>query len=98
MKVFKLTFASFLIQNQAICIQKIATSISLFVDSWWLLYTQPVMSEGNTSHMEIKATLQWMLSKRVKIVKLAAVEDTALKVHFTEQNFAENYLRSYFPR
>ena len=48
--------------------------------------------------MEIKATLQWMLSKRVKIVKLAAVEDTALKVHFTEQNFAENYLRSYPPR
>ena len=56
------------------------------------------MSEGNTSHMEIKATLQWILSKRVKIVKLAAVEDTALKVHFTEQNFAENYLRSYPPR
>ena len=74
------------------------TSISSLIDSWWLLYTQPVMSEGNTAHMEIRATLQWMLSKRVKIIKWAAVKDTALKVHFTEQNFAENYPRSYPPR
>ena len=23
----------------------------IVLDSWWLLYTQPVMSEGNTAHM-----------------------------------------------
>ena len=33
------------------------TFISSFLDSWWLLYTQPVMSEGNTAHKEIRANL-----------------------------------------
>ena len=33
------------------------TSISSFFDSHWLLYTPPVMSEGNTAHTEIRVTL-----------------------------------------
>jgi len=33
------------------------TSISSLLDSWWLLYTQPIISEGKTAHMEIRATL-----------------------------------------
>ena len=32
-------------------------NVDPFLDSWWLLYGQPVMSEGNTAHMEIRATL-----------------------------------------
>jgi len=28
--------------------------IQPFVDSWWLLYTQPIMSKGNTADMEIR--------------------------------------------
>ena len=31
--------------------------ILLFLDSQWLLNTQPMMSEGDTAHMEIQATL-----------------------------------------
>ena len=46
--------------------------ISLFVDSQWLLYTQPVMSEGNTADTEMKATLD---AVKKKIVKWAAVKD-----------------------
>ena len=40
--------------------------ISSFLDSQWLLYTQPVMSEGNTAHTD--GDLRYCL-KRVKIVK-----------------------------
>jgi len=68
------------------------TSISLFVDSWWLLYTQLVMSEGNTANTEIRPALD-----AVKIVKWAADKDTMLKAHCTGQYFAQNYLRSYPP-
>ena len=31
--------------------------ISPFVDSQWLLYTQPVMSEGNTAETKMRTTL-----------------------------------------
>ena len=42
-------------------------SISSFLDSLWLLYTQPVFSEGNTVHVEMWATLDAVKkeSKRV---------------------------------
>jgi len=33
------------------------TLISLFIDNFWLLYAQPIMSEGNTADTEIRATL-----------------------------------------
>ena len=42
------------------------TQISSFLDSRWLLYTQPVMSEGNTAHMD--GDFRYCL-ERVKIVK-----------------------------
>ena len=40
--------------------------ISLFLDSRWLLYTHPVMSEGNTAHMDGDLRC---CPERVKIVK-----------------------------
>ena len=33
------------------------TSISLCIDSWWLLFTQPVLSEGKTAYTEVRASL-----------------------------------------
>ena len=32
-------------------------NVDPFLYSWWLLYGQPVMSEGNTARKEIRATL-----------------------------------------
>jgi len=63
------------------------TSISSFVDSRWLLYTQSVISVGNTADMEIRVTLDAV--KRVKVVIIMGC--------FTEQNSAENYPRSFSP-
>ena len=40
--------------------------ISSFLDNRWLLYTQPLMSEGNIAHMD--GNLRFCL-ERVKIVK-----------------------------
>jgi len=72
------------------------TLISFFLDSRWLLYTQTVMSEGNTGHTEIRATLD-AVKKESRLSKQAAVKDTVLRAHFSEQNIAENYPRSYTP-
>ena len=35
----------------------------LFLDSRWLLYNQPIMSEGNTFHTRIRATLDVFRNK-----------------------------------
>ena len=72
------------------------TSISSVLGSRWLLYTQPIMSEGNTTHTEIRATLD-AVKKGLRLSKWAAVKDTVLKAHFTKKNTAENYLRSHPP-
>ena len=57
------------------------TPISSFLVSRWLLYTQPVMSEGNTTHMD--GDFRFCL-ERVKIVKKwGALKDTVLQVHLT---------------
>jgi len=53
------------------------TSISLFLDSR-LLYTQPIMSEEDTAHTEIRATLD-AVKKESRMSKWAAVKDTVLK-------------------
>ena len=69
------------------------TSISSFFDSWWLLYTQSLMSEGKHSSYGDKGAFK----KESRLSKWAAVKDTALKAHFSEHNIAENYPRSYPP-
>ena len=67
---------------------------TLFLDYQWLLYIQPVMSEVITAHAGIRVTLN-AIKKESRLSKWAAVKDTVLKAHFTEQNVGENYPRSY---
>ena len=62
--------------------------ISSFLDSQWLLYTQPVMSEENTAHMD--GDLRYCL-KRVKIVKMGCFERYSTTSPFYR---AYNYPRS----
>ena len=47
-----------------------------------------------------KDDLAWMQSTKNQEIlsKWVAVKDTVLKTHFTKQNIAENYPRSYPPR
>ena len=67
------------------------TLISSFLDS----RVAAVHSTRNVrAHTKIRVALN-AVKKESKLSKWAAVKDTVLKVQFLEQNFAENYHRSY---
>ena len=62
------------------------TSISSFLDSRWLLYTQSVMSEGKNSSYGDKGDLGLdAVKKESRLLKWAAIKDAVLKAYLTAE-------------